>query len=247
MYDSVLPPDRRRYCSDAGGIPSAEYLRNLGLSMLRPSASTLAADLAQSLLFGDRTMVDVAGAVECACVCANGAETAAEALAATEPPRSPRPVVDLNVVFDWSVTIPRHEPPPSLAPDEIVTPLTLEPALKHEVGLRDPAPRTSGAIERAAISPRRTPPGGIPLSRDLGGRPLPRAYVARRRTSPTGVRRVDIPDEVDTETERVGAQRKGELPSAVSLAHRSFRIALVMGALIVVAAVLGFSIGLAMR
>ena len=242
MYDSILPPDRRRYCSEPGGVPSGAYLRSCGVAMMSPAPPSFAVDVAHCLLSGARAVVEVAPAVGCACVYGSpDAEATAARLASAEPPRSPQPVVDSAIALDWSPPILRHVErplPPAAKPMEHARERTPAPS---------PVARGAASSDRASIAPRRSPAGGVPVSRDVGGRRLPRAYVAHRRSSPGGTRRMESSEAEDAALERAGRRHPVSPPSALSIASRSVRLAIVMGGLVVLAAALGFSIGQAMH
>src|SRR5205823_1511442 len=86
-------------------------------------------------------------------------------------------------------------------------------------------PRGTAAIEgRSAMrtaQPQRPVLGAVPMAREGDGRALPRAYVARRRSSPKGVHALKAADELATpaattraEPTGVGDSRPGAPPAA---------------------------------
>jgi hypothetical protein len=194
-FDSVLPPDRRRFYSEPGGAPSRSALRQSSPSLERVElkGADLVLDLAQELLSSKHALIDVAPRLGCAC---SGAvpgvkpEGARAKVREHEPPRAPGPVVDhsVRVVLETDPPArayhvppapePVPSPPPRVTPIE-VTPPPEEPAMAVvEVGQRRRSP-PSGA--RPVL-------GTMPLARRDDGRQLPRAYIARRRSSPRNVR-----------------------------------------------------------
>ena len=117
VFDSIVPPDRRRWCSLPGGVPSAEMLcsdtdtRTL-VEIDRDDVST---DLVQHIMTREHVLLDLAPSLGCACSGAIGSlapHSARGAVAALEPPRAPGPVVDLAVVV--SLDVPPA--PPTSAP-----------------------------------------------------------------------------------------------------------------------------------
>ena len=214
VFDSVLPPDRRRHLSLPGGVPSAEALwtHGTGRRLVELTDDDYAVQLAEHLLNDDAVLIDLAPALGCACSgAAEGISprNARHLIASLEPPRAPSPVVDATV-------------PISLAPPSMPT----EPGAAADGGAAPAAPRERPAppARREAheaftrlVSPRRAPPGhGVagsaartpsltpasaqkrrtpvglsrltttifPMARS-GGRLLPRAYVARRHSLPS--------------------------------------------------------------
>jgi hypothetical protein len=111
VFESVLPPDRRRHRSVPGGAPTSEMLAIDG------DARTLEeiidddwkTELAQRLLFRDRAVFDVAPALGCHCAGARPGVSPAAArpsVIALEPPRASSDVIDPNVAVDVDRTLP---------------------------------------------------------------------------------------------------------------------------------------------
>jgi hypothetical protein len=137
-----------------------------------------------------------------------------------EPPRSFTPVVDHSVAIHLeclpSVLVTAGEKP---APADSVTPPPLQ---SHPPSV--PEPQRSSPSELATDSslvaiealPRRSPPGlsrpvlgTMPHTRTDAGRQLPRAYVARRRSSPRSVPRQSASRSVDSAKEMTERRRLG--------------------------------------
>lgn len=102
VFESTIPPDRRRHWSMPGGVPVPEALQCEALPpCLRVvDGGDLAAEVADHILAHERNLIDVALAVGCACAGAAGVpqpHAPRESLIALEPPRSPFPVVDTEV------------------------------------------------------------------------------------------------------------------------------------------------------
>jgi hypothetical protein len=226
-FDSVLPPDRRRYYSEPGGLPSRSALRNLPMpvEIVELKGRDIVVDLAQQLLSGSRALIDVALPLGCCCSGAAGAENLDSARARVrdlEPPRALAPVVDhairlpLEGVPPGSDTFAAKEEAPAAPAVVTRVPRMSEP-------ISDPVPAAIEAPPR-----RRSPPGltravlgTMPIARSEAGRQLPRAYVARRRSSPRGFREPLV---------------KAEPPSSPGVDHRRRWL---------VAAATGVAVGLA--
>jgi hypothetical protein len=232
VFDSVLPPDRRRYRSQPGGLPTSEMLwapddgANGGKrTLVELHGEELSLELAQHLLAGKATLLDVAGRLGCLCSGAAPGVDATSARArvtAIEPPRALGPVIDERVVVDLELPLPAS---PRSAID-VIAPSTGARAGNSENPLpgsalsssngdalgsgedrydpaRDYAPPEAGPAQSIAAR-RQLPlrsiarPTAVPTARDASGRQLPRTYVARRRSPSRGIRAVsaDAPPDV---------------------------------------------------
>ena len=198
-FDSVIPPDRRRYFSEPGGVPSRHALRQLPVpvDLVELQGDDVVIDLAQHLLSASRTLVDLAVPLGCCCSGVTGLvspDVARARVREHEPPRALSPVVDhtLRLALDG--------PPPSAGSpvmrqlDPGVKTAEQRPPQSPEVMTPEPALVGADAVPR-----RRSPPGlsrpvlgAMPLRRSEAGRQLPRAYVARRRSSPRGMRHSSV-------------------------------------------------------
>ncbi len=103
-FESVLPPDRRRYASLPGGAPAPERIHEADsgrtLTELNCPDDELALEIAQRLVSSEREVVDLGPHVGCACcgALALGAQSAARSrIAALEPPRAALPVLDPSI------------------------------------------------------------------------------------------------------------------------------------------------------
>ena len=149
VFDSIVPPDRRRWCSLPGGVPSAEGLwsetdaRTL-VEIDRDDAST---ELVQHIIAREHVLLDLAPGFGCACSGAVGsvaARSARLAVTALEPPRALGPIIDPSMVvpLDAPVGIPAlgAERTPLALPVEVAPVMdpTLEIALDAILG-GDPA------------------------------------------------------------------------------------------------------------
>ncbi|HET7458779.1 MAG TPA: hypothetical protein VFJ74_14115 [Gemmatimonadaceae bacterium] len=162
VYDSVIPPDRRRFCSLPGGAPSPSCLwdpeHGVTHTLVEIAGDDYRAELAQHLLAHRRSVVDLAPRLGCAC---SGAMTAAahansrSAVAATEPPRANGPVVEPPPGLELSrVIVPR--PPSALTP-----PSSMRAISPTADAAPPPAATTTGP--RSSPSPSSAPPADAPL------------------------------------------------------------------------------------
>lgn len=216
-FDSVLPPDRRRYRSQPGGLPTPEMLWSLestggvARSVVELYGDELPVELAQHLLAGQPVLIDVAPKLGCVCSGANANANPAEARAlvtALEPPRASSPVIDDTIATEATLPLPAS---PRSAIDVVsppapaASPLAGQSVAPNEQARADteevpPGARSTGfdlPIGVQSSGTRRHSPtrgiarpltGVLPTARDVDGRQLPRTYVARRRFPIRGAR-----------------------------------------------------------
>lgn len=115
-FDSVIPPDRRRYRSLPGGVPTTEMLWSgdghgtvAARSLVELFGDELPVELAQHLLAGKPALIDVAPTL--GCVCSGAAADvdpmhARARVAELEPPRAAHPILDETVVTELSLSLP---------------------------------------------------------------------------------------------------------------------------------------------
>lgn len=197
VFDSVIPPDRRRHVSLPGGLPSPERLwQTQRRTVVELEGEGYLSELAQHLVAGECVLLDVAPRLACACsgaVAGTPAATARRSVMALEPPRAPHPPVDTSV----DLQIARALPVLPLAPmAPVPLPSLLAPDIPVEPRPAPPPETRARAADVASAAPRRRPSGffrthtvSVPQTRRGEGRALPRAYVARRH-SPIGLRTV---------------------------------------------------------
>ena len=225
-FDAVLPPDRRRFYSEPGGVPGERALRQLPdlVEFHELGGDDVVVELAQRLIANRRELVDVAPALGCHC---SGANTASGSVGARvrlrelEPPRSFGPVVDHSVAIDLDGPPPMPVTPaePTAATDSAAPlPLPVPPSPAPEQPPRSSPPELTIDSDFVAVEavPRRSPPGlarpvlgTMPHARTDAGRQLPRAYVARRRSSPRNVPRQTPSRPMDAANEGTDRRRLG--------------------------------------
>jgi len=157
FFESVLPPDRRRYLSLPGGVPSAEHLAagDPQRALVELDGEDFLVDLAQRLLTRQHALIDVSLAAGCAC--AGSPRGARATLVALEPPRARAPILD-----------------PSLSVDVTRAPggERIDAAPTEQDQPDAPAPPTPNA--------KRASSGTAPPAVERAGSPIPRAFAAHR-------------------------------------------------------------------
>jgi hypothetical protein len=215
IFESVIPPDRRRFRSQPGGVPAADVLwtESGSRALIEIEGDDFAADIAQHLLTGKNILIDAS--VRLGCVCSGGgpgrpAKQARQNIVALEPPRATIPVVDEQAPIELDLAIPAA----SRAPIDVVAVSAISPrpvsgvitpprafeaaTLGHRISpVRGfapvPDPRQPRVSNPSAPPPSRPVVGAVPVARDPEGKSLPRAYIARRRPSPRGTPAVRLP------------------------------------------------------
>ena len=199
VFDSVLPPDRRRFLSVAGGVPSAEQLWSAGngRSLVELDGEDYLIDLAQHLLSHQCTLIDLAPRLGCACSGVSAlvpARSARAAVAVMEPPRASGPVIDATIALELIDPIPCDAPIAAGDPEDDRAAGEHHPRTRddrHAVFTEDAEPRSVRGPSGTANHPRRRSPSAgirsiqrsVPIAR-VSGRRLPRAYIASRRIAP---------------------------------------------------------------
>jgi len=113
VFDSVIPPNRRRHFSQSGGIPSVESLWSSGAghTLVEISGEELPIELAQLLLTDAPLLVNAAPALGCVCsgrTAEYDVEEGRALLSSLEPPRSATPIVDTRVAV--TLELPLQSP-----------------------------------------------------------------------------------------------------------------------------------------
>jgi hypothetical protein len=139
VFDSIVPPDRRRWWSLPGGVPSPDVLWNEGdgRALVEIERNDISTDLAQHIVTREHVLLDPAPGLGCVCsgaIASVSPRNARAAVTALEPPRALGPVVDpaTVVVLDAPVSGPRFSAlaAPSAAAPNVVSML----ASSHELG-----------------------------------------------------------------------------------------------------------------
>lgn len=214
VFESIIPPDRRRYFSQPGGVPSAERLwTDLGSrAFVEVESDDFVSEIADHLLAGEHVLMDVAPRLGCVCsgaVSGTPARDARASVVALEPPRSTAPVVEEQTPLDLDLPIPAVPRTPvdvALATRTPSSPLAL-PTSTPSRGQRATPTVTEPRTPRPPSPPAPRPiSGSVPTARHADGKALPRAYVARRRQSaPKGNPLVPPTASVDASTDTSSA------------------------------------------
>ena len=143
VFDSIVPPDRRRWCSLPGGVPSPDVLWNDGdgRTLIEIERNEVSTDLAQHIVTGEHVLLDPAPGLGCVCsgaIASMSPRNARAAVTALEPPRALAPVVDPStvVVLDAPVSEPRlssHTAPSGTPPNVDLTGSTSPHELRSEI------------------------------------------------------------------------------------------------------------------
>lgn len=170
FFESVLPPDRRRYRSLPGGAPSAEQLAadDPRRALVELEGEDFLVELAQRLVTRQHALIDVSIAAGCAC--AGTVRGARATLVALEPPRAHGPVVDPHISID-------------LAPGDSTERAVAEAhaaSVAHESA--PPAPNAAHAVRAPAP----------PAVRRGAAVPVPRAFAAHRALARRRERALDV-------------------------------------------------------
>lgn len=158
-FDSVIPPDRRRYRSQPGGLPTTAMLWSAegngtiaARSLVELFGEELPVELAQHLLSGKSALIDVAPTLGCVC---SGAAADVDAMhararvAELEPPRASHPILDETIVTETSLSLPATP----RSPIELVSPqVSVVSAPAAEQAMPNGPPHFSG--DENAPTPR---------------------------------------------------------------------------------------------
>lgn len=199
VFDAIIPPDRRRFHSQPGGVPSADALWNEvgSRTLVELNADDFVGEVAQHLLTGRNVLIDASVRLGCCCSGAvPGAEDPRGAVVALEPPRSTAAIVDDEQSIELDLPVPAM---PRTPVDVVAVPTTPRStqAVTPPHGIEAPFGNwTSPTRSAAPVPPPESKPskltspvaprpvlGAFPVARDVEGRSLPRAYMPRRRSS----------------------------------------------------------------
>ncbi len=204
VFESVIPPDRRRHLSQPGGLPSAEILwTRARCATATVAGGDFASELADLILAGSDTLIDPALAVGCVCsgvVRGTDSLGARAAVTALEPPRSAHSVVEEAGAPRLDLVLPVL----ARAVTDLVSEAAGVPAPDVQRVLAGPAEALGDAPPSPPVTPSRrprlTPPGVVSITTlsAAGATPPP---VTPRRRSPAGTPRIPGPLPVSSDSE----------------------------------------------
>ena len=175
VFESVIPPDRRRHLSLPGGVPTPEVTATHGFhySLLLES-DDLIAEIAEHLLAMESVLVDPGPSLGCVCAGAV-AGGSREALVALEPPRASVPVIEENVLISLDLTATKAAAEDA---DPIPAAGAEPPSDRHEHSDESPLDVASTADAKRGAERRRiavTPPHAriVATPSGVGSRPEP--------------------------------------------------------------------------
>jgi hypothetical protein len=172
VFEGVIPPDRRRFRSQPGGLPTVDALWNEPnpRTLVEIEGGDISTEIAQHLLNGSPVLIDVSARLGCVCAGALSGVNAKEArthVVAHEPPRATSPVVnelepiDLDLVVPAATrapvdvvpeidSTPRHSPTEGVRESDVAPPL---PAVANEPTPPPPASDVPSAPATNVLSP----------------------------------------------------------------------------------------------
>jgi hypothetical protein len=139
VFDSIVPPDRRRWCSLPGGVPSIDALGSDTdtRTLIEIEPEDISTDLAQHIIAREHVLLDLAPSLGCACSGAIGAappRMTRLAIVALEPPRALGPVIDPSIAVSLDPSPPSPQPVSSMASVAVSQDTLLEMRLDAMLG-----------------------------------------------------------------------------------------------------------------
>ena len=186
VFESIIPPDRRRFRSQPGGVPTAEALwTEFGArTLVELDGEDFVTEVAQHLLTGKNVLIDAATRLGCACsgaIAGVAVKDARAGVVTLEPPRATSPVVEERTPIDLDLPVPAV----SRTPVDVVAVSVARPV--QALAATAPSSAHTGAQQRRrhwrAIASVRCAAWQPSLSQERQ-----RARVGRRRRAPCWVR-----------------------------------------------------------
>lgn len=111
VFEGVIPPDRRRFRSQPGGLPTAEALwsERGARSLIEIDSDDISTEIAQHIFSGRTVLIDVSARLGCVCAGAIDGVEPSEArhqVVAHEPPRANTPIVNELEPIDLDLPTP---------------------------------------------------------------------------------------------------------------------------------------------
>ena len=198
VFDSVLPPDRRRHRSLPGGVPTADALWSEGgrRALIEIMDAEALTELAQHLASGEPALLDLGPALGCACsgaVAGTPPRSARSAVCALEPPHSTSEIVEPSPLLQLSRPL---QPSTGVRESKPVSPPFRESSVDEVAALRVPALGETVSDESSSDRGNQPEPQpAVPLSdpteaeqiADTGVAPTKQPFH-RRRSAPAPAR-----------------------------------------------------------
>ena len=229
VFDSVIPPDRRRHISQPGGIPTLEAVWSAGggRRLVELQGDELAVELAQLLLSDEPVLVDASAALGCVCSGsgAGGADVRRAQLVALEPPRSPTPIVDTRVpvLLEQPLPISPRQPIGVPAPEPVVAPhAPREPEIAVSAATPSTREGVGGPERELASTPTRTELALAPVTVEVAAvEQVAVRTVAAEPATAAPDEAVPAPPPVTTEVAQpIAAHREPEVTAAEAVIAR---------------------------
>ena len=192
VFDSVIPPDRRRHASLPGGLPTPELLWTIQRRVLvELDEQEYLSELAQHLVAADCVLLDLGPRLGCACSGVTGgvpAATARQSVLALEPPRAPQPPIDTGVYLALARPLPVAAPASANEPGGREGAGDADAEERAARGALSPGPAEVHGLARQ--NGDRGPVGTEVAPREAPGQPRPGRQAgsgrSRRRLTPAG-------------------------------------------------------------
>jgi len=151
-FESIVPPDRRRYHSQPGGLPTTEALWSTQRSrtLVEIEGDDFVTEIVQHLLSGKNILIDASTRLGCACSGAvEGAHQSRAQVAALEPPRATSAVLEESPPIELDLPIPAVPRAPvdvvAMAPTPLATLAAIPPHGGEAMSVHTGATASNGA------------------------------------------------------------------------------------------------------
>ena len=152
VFESIVPPDRRRYHSQPGGLPSTEALWSTQRSrtLVEIEGDDFVTEIVQHLLSGKNILIDASTRLGCVCSGAvDGGRQSRAQVAALEPPRATSAVLEESPPIDLDLPIPAVPRAPvdvvAMAPTPLATLAAMPPHGAEGMSVHAGAAGSNGA------------------------------------------------------------------------------------------------------
>src|SRR5262245_52925892 len=169
-FESIVPPDRRRYHSQPGGLPTTEALWSTQKSrtLVEIEGDDFVTEIVQHLLSGKNILIDASTRLGCVCSGAVDAGRQSRAqVTALEPPRATSAVLEESAPIELDLPIPAVPRAPvdvvAMAPTPLATLAAMPPHGAEATSVNSGATGSNGPPSEPpaipAFMPRRLSPG----------------------------------------------------------------------------------------